>query len=192
MAKKKIPHVDLNDIEQHCLQHSSSSDSTLFAEAFSSIQTMPPTAKKEQKVKKSKTSYHVIAHDIYESQERVIYKTRLHAETMRFERKLDMHGMRVNTAYMALLPFIQQSYCSHVHAVLVITGKGKNSINNISVLNEAVLSWIQEYPLSEVIETYGIPHRKFGGEGAIGIILRPFNKNNTIRWNIHSLSSYRW
>ncbi|MDE7469692.1 MAG: Smr/MutS family protein [Desulfovibrionaceae bacterium] len=191
MSKKKIPYVNFDDIEEHC-QIAQEEDDFLdmFTHSLSSRTMLMKHNKYEVRKKAQNFSSTPRRGTLSQKEQQSIDTKPLRIENMKFERTLDMHGMRVQTAYTALLPFIQQSYCSHIRTVLVITGKGKNSALNISVLRESVLTWITEYPFNEVIETYGTPHERCGGEGAIGIILRPFNKNRVIRWNLYSLSSY--
>lgn len=186
MARKKIPSVTLEDIEEHCSYNQCDGDG--FAQATRFVKPIPPMKKVLvlQRISTNKT-HAISVQDVYTTKN--VCKKVIHSPKMYFDRVLDMHGMRVRTAYTALLPFIQQSYSSHAKAVLIITGKGKNSVNNISVLKESVLTWLREYPFREVVDSYGIPHRKFGGEGAIAVILQPFDKNKCIKWNMYSLSA---
>lgn len=190
MTKKKLPHVNLYDIEKHCLPDGEENEE--FSDAFHMVSVLPASKAYNRVV--PKCSIHMpsrkrsIDQMLCTKHNRGYSIKTIQSERMVFHRKLDMHGMRVRTAYDAFMSFIQSAYYANVSAVLVITGKGKNSVGNVSVLKEAVLQWLTVYPFQEIVEWYGTPHRKYGGEGAIAIILKSLNRNKIIQWGIFSIA----
>ncbi|MGL4722007.1 MAG: Smr/MutS family protein [Desulfovibrionaceae bacterium] len=100
-----------------------------------------------------------------------------------FKSRLDLHGMRVITAQSALISFMQQAYIQGICEVLLITGKGNNSPQGIAIIRESVTKWLTQYPLNLVVLGFTTPSRYLGGEGAVGVLLRPFEASLRIVWH---------
>ncbi|WP_164661507.1 Smr/MutS family protein [Tropicibacter sp. Alg240-R139] len=94
------------------------------------------------------------------------------------EGRLDLHGMRVDSAHPALTRFILSSQASGKRLVLVITGKGKDRDEPgpiptpRGVLRNQVPQWLSLPPLSKVVMQVTPAHLSHGGEGAYYVYLR--------------------
>lgn len=97
---------------------------------------------------------------------------------LRPEGKLDLHGMRIDTAHPALTRFILSSQTSGKRLVLVITGKGKDRDEPgpmpvpRGILRHKVPQWLSLPPLSQAVLQVTQAHISHGGEGAYYIYLR--------------------
>lgn len=94
------------------------------------------------------------------------------------EGKLDLHGMRLDTAHGALTRFILSSQASGKRLVLVITGKGKDRDEPgpmpmpRGVLRHQVPQWLALSPLAQAVLQVTPAHLSHGGEGAYYVYLR--------------------
>ncbi len=94
------------------------------------------------------------------------------------EARLDLHGMRVDTAHPALIRFVLSSQASGKRLVLVITGKGKDRDGPgpiptpRGVLRNQVPNWLSLPPLAQAVLQVTPAHISHGGDGAYYIYLR--------------------
>lgn len=94
------------------------------------------------------------------------------------EGKLDLHGMRIDTAHGALVSFILAAQAAEKRLVLVITGKGKDRDEPgpmpmpRGVLRHQVPQWLALPPLSQAVLQVTQAHFSHGGEGAYYVYLR--------------------
>lgn len=94
------------------------------------------------------------------------------------EGKLDLHGMRIDTAHPALMRFILSAQASGKRLVLVVTGKGKDRDEPgpmpvpRGVLRHKVPQWLGLPPLSQAVLQVTPAHISHGGEGAYYVYLR--------------------
>ena len=94
------------------------------------------------------------------------------------EGKLDLHGMRVDSAHPALVSFILSAHSAGKRLVLVITGKGKDRDEPgpmpvpRGVLRHQVPQWLSLPPLSQVVLQVTPAHVSHGGGGAYYVYLR--------------------
>ncbi|KUJ78039.1 DNA mismatch repair protein MutS [Ruegeria marisrubri] len=94
------------------------------------------------------------------------------------EARLDLHGMRVDTAHPALIRFILSSQASGKRLVLVITGKGKDRDEPgpiptpRGVLRNQVPQWLNLPPLAQAVLQVTTAHVSHGGDGAYYVYLR--------------------
>lgn len=97
---------------------------------------------------------------------------------LRPEGKLDLHGMRVDTAHPALTRFILSAQASGKRLVLVVTGKGKDRDEPgpiptpRGVLRHRVPQWLALPPLAQAVLQVTPAHISHGGEGAYYVYLR--------------------
>lgn len=97
---------------------------------------------------------------------------------LRPEARIDLHGMRVDTAHPVLTRFILSSQASGKRLVLVITGKGKDRDEPgpiptpRGVLRNQVPQWLSLPPLSKVVMQVTPAHLSHGGDGAYYVYLR--------------------
>jgi DNA-nicking Smr family endonuclease len=90
--------------------------------------------------------------------------------TIRIDLELDLHGLSREEALESLAAFVTGACRRGQKAVLVITGKGKNSPGK-PVLQGAVAGWLRERGREMVAEFAPAP-RDLGGEGAFVVFLR--------------------
>lgn len=94
------------------------------------------------------------------------------------EGRLDLHGMRVDTAHPALVRFILTAQASGKRLVLVITGKGKDRDapgpipTPRGVLRNQVPQWLALPPLAQAVLQITPAHISHGGDGAFYVYLR--------------------
>lgn len=94
------------------------------------------------------------------------------------EGKLDLHGMRIDTAHPALTRFILSAQASGKRLVLVVTGKGKDRDEPgpmpvpRGVLRHKVPQWLALPPLAQAVLQITPAHISHGGEGAYYVYLR--------------------
>jgi DNA-nicking Smr family endonuclease len=95
-----------------------------------------------------------------------------------FDGVIDLHGMDQMRAHAALREFLRQAHFRGDRIVLVITGKGRSSINNdsgerdIGVLRRLVPHWLKTPALSANIMGIDEAHERHGGSGALYVRLR--------------------
>jgi len=94
------------------------------------------------------------------------------------EGKLDLHGMRMESAHGALNRFILSAQASNKRLVLVITGKGKDRDAPgpmpvpRGILRHQVPLWLSLPPLAQAVLQVTPAHISHGGEGAYYVYLR--------------------
>ncbi|WP_170426334.1 Smr/MutS family protein [Ruegeria arenilitoris] len=94
------------------------------------------------------------------------------------EGKLDLHGMRVDTAHPALVRFVLTAQASGKRLVLVVTGKGKDRDEPgpiptpRGVLRNQVPQWLALPPLAQAVLQVAPAHISHGGDGAYYVYLR--------------------
>lgn len=104
--------------------------------------------------------------------------TRMKRGKLRPEGKLDLHGMRIDTAHPALIRFILSAQASGKRLVLVVTGKGKDRDEPgpmptpRGVLRHQVPQWLSLSPLAQAVLQVTPAHVSHGGTGAYYVYLR--------------------
>jgi DNA-nicking Smr family endonuclease len=91
--------------------------------------------------------------------------------------RIDLHGMRQDRAFSALLGFLRQSQARGFRTVLVITGKGKESLDfpagkGRGVLRQSVPAWLARPDLRDLVLGFEEAGRRHGGAGALYVRLR--------------------
>ena len=92
------------------------------------------------------------------------------------EARIDLHGMTLAEAHVALTGFILMSRTLGRRLVLVITGKGRSRGGSAPMqpgaLRQQVPDWLRLPPLGEAVLQVAPAHRRHGGEGAYYVYLR--------------------
>jgi DNA-nicking Smr family endonuclease len=86
--------------------------------------------------------------------------------------RIDLHGMRQERAFAALLAFLQRSRARRHGLVLVITGKGRSGDDERGVLWRLVPAWLARPDFRELIVGFEEASRRHGGDGALYVRLR--------------------
>ena len=82
--------------------------------------------------------------------------------------EIDLHGYTKKEAIRHLQSFIYKVTTTKSGCVRVVTGKGKSSPNNYSVVREATLAQLRNEPR---VLAYSIAMPKHGGAGALYVLL---------------------
>ncbi|MDW4498084.1 Smr/MutS family protein [Sulfitobacter sp. D35] len=104
--------------------------------------------------------------------------TRLRRGKLKPEARIDLHGMTLDRAHVALTRFILSSQSAGRRLVLVITGKGKDRDDDgpipvrHGVLKHQVPQWLRLQPLAAAVLQVEPAHIRHGGSGAYYVYLR--------------------
>ena len=106
--------------------------------------------------------------------------SRLKKGRLRPSKTLDLHGLRYEDAKFDVLTFIRSAYNDNQRLVLIITGKGKYTKNDIAyvsnersgVLRQALPTWLEDNNISSLILNFTSAHFSHGGNGAFYVYLR--------------------
>ncbi|MEP4699584.1 MAG: Smr/MutS family protein, partial [Parasphingorhabdus sp.] len=104
--------------------------------------------------------------------------TRMKRGKLKPDARIDLHGMRTDTAHPALTRFILSAQASGHRLVLVITGKGKTKTDDgpiptpRGVLKHQVPQWLRMPPLAQAVLQISSAHISHGGDGAYYVYLR--------------------
>lgn len=85
---------------------------------------------------------------------------------------VDLHGMPLDDARLAVDEFISKCQRRGERCVLVITGKGQNSPHQVGVLREQIPQWLARGPSSRCVLAFVTARPCDGGEGALYALLR--------------------
>ncbi|WP_171097381.1 MULTISPECIES: Smr/MutS family protein [unclassified Ruegeria] len=94
------------------------------------------------------------------------------------EGKLDLHGLRMDTAHPVLVRFVLSAQAQGKRLVLVVTGKGKDRDEPgpiptpRGVLRNQVPQWLSLPPLAQAVLQVTPAHISHGGDGAYYVYLR--------------------
>lgn len=104
--------------------------------------------------------------------------TQLKRGNLKPEGKLDLHGMTVDRAHMALTRFVLDAHRQGKRLLLVVTGKGKMRDDGgpipvrLGVLRHQVPQWLSIPPLASAVLQVTPANQKHGGTGAYYVYLR--------------------
>ncbi len=101
------------------------------------------------------------------------------------EAHVDLHGLNCEQAFQSLVGFFRSSYYKGVRTVLVVTGRGLNSLNGVPVLRSRVQQWLTQDPFKRVVLAFCTARQEDGGAGAFYVLLRRRKKSaGKIRWDV--------
>lgn len=101
------------------------------------------------------------------------------------EAHIDLHGLNAEQAYHNLVAFFKNSYQRGLRTVLVVTGKGKNSVNGMPILRTKVQEWFTKDPFRRVVIAFCTAKQEDGGTGALYVLIRKQKKNNgKVYWDL--------
>lgn len=98
------------------------------------------------------------------------------------EAHLDMHGQNADQAFEALREFMQQAWYKGLHTVLLIPGRGRNSIDGYGILRQKLPYWLTHEPFKRIVLGFCTAKPHDGGPGSIYVLLRKSRKKGPIRW----------
>ncbi len=94
---------------------------------------------------------------------------RLRTGDLPIEAILDLHGMRLEEARVALARFIDTAQARGQRCLLLIHGKGYGSEGGRGVLRHHALHWLSQHP---ALLAYTPAQARDGGEGALYLLIR--------------------
>lgn len=86
--------------------------------------------------------------------------------------RIDLHGLRQERAFAALMSFLHRSRAKNLKLVLVITGKGREGEDGRGVLRQSVPAWLARPEVRDLIVGFQEAGRRHGGAGALYVRLR--------------------
>ncbi len=98
------------------------------------------------------------------------------------EAHLDLHGLNAMQAYQALVNFFRTSWYKGLRNVLVVPGRGKNSLNGYGVLRDKLQTWLTQEPFKRVVLAFCTARPVDGGPGSVYVLLRKYKKKGKIQW----------
>lgn len=97
---------------------------------------------------------------------------------LRPEGRIDLHGMTLDRAHPVLIQFILSAQASGKRLVLVITGKGRQRVDDSvmptprGILRNQLPNWLSSPPLAQAVMQISEAHISHGGGGAYYVYLR--------------------
>ena len=88
---------------------------------------------------------------------------------VRYQSRLDMHGLTVEQAYQTLNHFLQQAQDTGQFCVLIIHGQGYRSTGGIPVLKQNIDYWLRQ---ADQVLAFHSAIPADGGKGAVYVLLR--------------------
>ncbi len=86
--------------------------------------------------------------------------------------RIDLHGMRQERAFHALVSFLRRAQSHGDRLVLVVTGKGRAGEEGRGVLRESVPAWLARPDLRHLVVGWEEAGRRHGGAGALYVRVR--------------------
>ena len=95
------------------------------------------------------------------------------------EEKLDLHGMKYETAYNSVRSFIFESFERGARLLLIVTGKGQKQYSSkkwfdgdIGILRKSLPNWLESDELRPIILNVSSAHISHSGSGAYYVYLK--------------------
>ena len=101
------------------------------------------------------------------------------------EAHIDLHGLNCEQAFQNLVGFFRNAYYKGARTVLIVTGRGLNSLNGVHVLRSRVQQWLTQDPFKRVVLAFCTAKQEDGGAGAFYVLIRRRKKSyGKIRWDV--------
>jgi DNA-nicking Smr family endonuclease len=97
---------------------------------------------------------------------------RLRAGEFAYQAHLDLHGMNSEQARAAIDRFLSEAYQSGKRCVLIVHGRGHNSLDRVPVLKRRVVSWLTRGRWARIVLAFTSARSCDGGAGALYLLLR--------------------
>jgi len=86
--------------------------------------------------------------------------------------RIDLHGMRQERAFAALIAFLRQAQAQGAGLVLVITGKGRQGEEGRGILRQMAPAWLARPDFRDLVLGFEEAGLRHGGNGALYVRLR--------------------
>lgn len=97
-----------------------------------------------------------------------------------YQAHLDLHGLNREQALPMVVQFIQRSFAQKRRCVLIVSGRGLNSLEKEPVLKHSLVRWLTHAPLKRLVLAFASARSYDGGAGAFYVLLRRNEANNPI------------
>jgi len=97
-----------------------------------------------------------------------------------YQAHLDLHGLNREQALPMVVQFIQRSFVQKRRCVLIVSGRGLNSLEKEPVLKHSLVRWLTHAPLKRLVLAFASARAYDGGAGAFYVLLRRNEANNPI------------
>ncbi len=98
------------------------------------------------------------------------------------EANIDLHGLNALQAYNNLVLFFRGAWYKGIRTVLIVPGRGKNSLNGFGVLRDKLQTWLTQDPFKRVVLAFCTARPVDGGPGSVYVLLRKYKKKGKIHW----------
>jgi DNA-nicking Smr family endonuclease len=85
---------------------------------------------------------------------------------------LDLHGCKREEARLEVSYFVKRSFARKLRCVLIISGRGLNSLERKPVLKQELVRWLTRAPLRRIVLAFASARSYDGGAGAFYVLLR--------------------
>lgn len=89
-----------------------------------------------------------------------------------YQRHLDLHGLNKEQARPRVIEFVQTSFAQKQRCVLIVCGRGLNSLDKEPVLKVSLVKWLTQSPLKRLVLAFASARSYDGGPGAFYVLLR--------------------
>jgi DNA-nicking Smr family endonuclease len=96
---------------------------------------------------------------------------RLRRGEVRFERRIDLHGLSAKEARPELTAELREAFAAGERCALVVHGRGLHSESG-PVLKDGVAEWLTAPPLAALVLAFASALPRDGGPGASYVLLR--------------------
>ena len=107
-------------------------------------------------------------------------RTKLRRGQLEVDAKLDLHGLRQDEAQRVLIEFLRRAQANGAKMAIIVTGKGQRGYGlnggQGGVLRRMAPMWLQAPALRDVVVSFGEAARNHGGEGALYVRIRRFDR----------------
>jgi DNA-nicking Smr family endonuclease len=97
---------------------------------------------------------------------------KLRAGDFSVQAQLDLHGLTREAAKPAVEAFVNKARITGHRCVLLVTGRGLNSVDQVPVLKEGVQQWLTRGRAAKQVLGFCSARPKDGGAGAVYVLLR--------------------
>ena len=97
-----------------------------------------------------------------------------------YQRYLDLHGLNRDQARPRVIEFVQESFSQKQRCVLIVCGRGLNSLDKEPVLKVGLVKWLTQAPLKRLVLAFASARSYDGGPGAFYVLLRRNESNSPV------------
>ncbi len=97
-----------------------------------------------------------------------------------YQRYLDLHGLNKEQAKPLVIEFVRKSFVQKQRCVLIVCGRGLNSLDKEPVLKIGLVKWLTQAPLKRLVLAFASARSYDGGPGAFYVLLRRNESSNPV------------